>query len=170
MRFKKLVFRATKAQSIVHTTQHEKNAQLGSDPMTVYCIILSNSSIGKARILKICEQVSTMSFEIDGKEDAKSLGKQVQALQRRSKETLQMIKEAKSFMRQTLREEEAKYADIHPTETISTTELFRLFTLKEKILYTALNKFKKGKALYFGFCWCPDRDENKLQIALQVCT
>lgn len=70
MRFKKLIFRATRAQSIIHTNQLERTTELGSEPMTVYCIILSNSNITKTKILKICEQVSTMSFEIDGRENA----------------------------------------------------------------------------------------------------
>jgi len=77
-----------------------------------------------------------------------------------------MIKEAKSFMRHTLREEQAKHADIHRTETISTTQLYKLFALKDKSLFSALNKFKKGRKLFFGFCWCPERDQGKLSEAL----
>jgi len=80
MRFKKLVFRSTKGQSITHFNQLENSSELGSEKMAVYVIILTNTSISKNRILKISEQVSSMAFEIDGREDSFSLSKQVQEL------------------------------------------------------------------------------------------
>jgi vacuolar-type H+-ATPase subunit I/STV1 len=46
--------------------------------------------------------------------------------------------------------------------TSSLLEIYRLFLLKEKALFTSLNKLKKEDKLYLGFCWIPTLDKDKI--------
>jgi len=49
------------------------------------------------------------------------------------------------------------------------TQIYKLFILKEKAILETQNKFKIGRKLFFGFCWCPDRQFSKVQKALEAC-
>ena len=43
---------------------------------------------------------------------------------------------------------------------ISVLEVYKIFIIKEKTLYTTLNKFKVEGGLYIGFCWIPNLDNS----------
>jgi vacuolar-type H+-ATPase subunit I/STV1 len=49
---------------------------------------------------------------------------------------------------------------------ISLIEVYKGFLNKEKVLYTSLNKLKKGEKLFLGYCWIPrcERDNTFRQI------
>ena len=42
---------------------------------------------------------------------------------------------------------------------ISVLEVYKMFLIKEKTLYSTLNKFKIEGGLYIGFCWIPNLDK-----------
>jgi hypothetical protein len=46
--------------------------------------------------------------------------------------------------------------------TISLIELYKLFLHKERLLYTSLNKLKKGEKIFTGFCWIPSCERNDI--------
>lgn len=43
---------------------------------------------------------------------------------------------------------------------VSVLEVYKMFIMKEKALYSTLNKFKKEGGLYIGFCWIPNLDNE----------
>lgn len=43
---------------------------------------------------------------------------------------------------------------------ISVLEVYKMFIIKEKTLYSTLNKFKVEGGLYIGFCWIPNLDNS----------
>ena len=43
---------------------------------------------------------------------------------------------------------------------ISALEIYKMFIVREKALYTTLNKFKVEGGLYIGFCWIPNLDNE----------
>jgi V-type H+-transporting ATPase subunit a len=45
---------------------------------------------------------------------------------------------------------------------ISLVEIYKMFLLKEKILYATLNKLKKEDKLFLGFCWIPRLDRENI--------
>lgn len=45
---------------------------------------------------------------------------------------------------------------------ISVLEVYKMFLLKEKALYSTLNKFKTEGGLYIGFCWIPTLDNQEV--------
>ena len=42
--------------------------------------------------------------------------------------------------------------------TVSVLEIYKIFIVKEKAVYSTLNKFKVEGGLYIGFCWIPKLD------------
>ena len=45
---------------------------------------------------------------------------------------------------------------------ISVLEIYKMFLIKEKALYTTLNKFKIEGGLYIGFCWIPNLENQDI--------
>jgi vacuolar-type H+-ATPase subunit I/STV1 len=46
--------------------------------------------------------------------------------------------------------------------TVSLSEVYKLFLQKEKALYTSLNKLKKEDKLFLGYCWIPRLEVQKV--------
>jgi vacuolar-type H+-ATPase subunit I/STV1 len=162
LRLKRLIFRSSRGNSLTQITNLDHSPELGETKLSVFIVIFHDSEIMRSKTTKICESLSRQSFDMPGAINGAQVLKEVAQLEIQIKETKTMISQAKKLLRAYLTEEQAKHSEMNVPIQASMTEIYKLFLIKEKIIFEQLNKFKIGSKLYYGFCWCPVSDLKQL--------
>lgn len=149
MRFRKLVFRATRGNALVYFSDIKKPIEdfYGVQyQKTVYCVLFQDSGTLRDKVTKICDSFLGQRFDVpNGGVEAKI------------NEITQKIKETISVMRIT-KEEVRKYlVSVNTIEEsdLSSCIVLKWFINKEKVLYQTLNKLKFGENMLVGLFWTP---------------
>lgn len=149
MRFRKLVFRATRGNALVYFSDIKKpivDFYGVEQQKTVYCVLFQDSGALREKVTKICDSFLGQRFDIP-----------TGGVEGKINEVTRKIKETISVMRLT-RDEVRKYlVSVNTIEgtNLSATVVLKWFILKEKTLYTTLNKLKFGDKLLVGLFWTP---------------
>lgn len=83
-------------------------------------------------------------------------------LERRIQDARQLIGHTRQRLKEYLKDIQKISQHKADANTSSLLEIYRLFLLKEKALFSSLNKLKKEDKLYLGFCWIPTLDKDKI--------
>lgn len=149
-RFSRLIFRATRGNAMVCFRPFTKPVvdYLGRSYMkSVYIIIFQEGEFLRDRICKLCDSFMGNRYEIP----SSGFTEKLQDLEFK-------IREAKKIYSNT-RDETRKFLVMSNTmenEDSSTMLVYEWYVIKEKTIYSTLNKLKRGKRLFFGLYWIPN--------------
>lgn len=161
-RFNRLIFRATRGNAIACFREFTKPVYdyFGKESMkSVYIIVFQEGEFIRERITKICDSFMGDRYEIPhgGFTD------KLQDLERK-------IRDAKKILTNT-RDETRKYlVKINDMENEDSAAMlvYEWYIVKEKSIYTTLNKCRKGDRLFFGLYWIPNTKIKKVNDSINI--
>ena len=164
MRFKNLIFRATRGNALTYFQDFEKPIVdfYGNTVMkSVYVLMFPDGEAIKEKLNRLCDSFLGEKYEIP----LGDIDQKIQEVTGKIKETRQIV--------EVTREEVKKYLisinKVEDSDT-STIQIYKWFILKEKSLYSSLNKLKAGSKLLVGLFWIPNskiEDLNKQIIGIK---
>jgi len=149
-RFNRLIFRATRGNAIVIFREFTNpiTDYMGRQFMkSVFIVIFQEGEFIRDRIIKICDSFLSDRFEIP----YGGFTSRLQDLEIK-------IRDAKKILTNT-RDETRKYLTMINTmenEDASALVIYEWYVIKERYVYTTLNKLKRGDRLFFGLYWIPN--------------
>lgn len=149
MRFKKLIFRATRGNALCYFSdiqQPVKDYYGLVIKKSVYVLVFQEGEVLRQKLIKICESFMGETFDIP----ENNVQAKFDDLNNRINETKHLIQRTNDEMKKYL-------ISINQKEgiRISPIMFFKWYTQKEKYLYREMNKFKTGDLLLFGLFWAP---------------
>jgi V-type H+-transporting ATPase subunit a len=154
MRFKKLIFRATRGNALCYFDDFKapiKDYFGNVTQKSVYVVIFQEGGSIREKIIRICDSFLGERFDIPtGGVNAK-----IQEINNK-------INDTRNVMQATFDEVKKYLVSINRAENTeaSAIQIYKWFVIKEKALYENLNKLKMGDKLLFGLFWCP-QDQTK---------
>jgi V-type H+-transporting ATPase subunit a len=149
-RFNRLVFRATRGNAIVCFKEFTKPVvdYFGKGQMkSVYIIVFQEGEFIRDRINRICDSFMGDRYEIP----SDGFTAKLQDLEKK-------IRDGKKILTNT-KEETRKFlvmTNQMENEDASAMLVYEWYVIKEKSIYTTLNKLKRGDRLFFGLYWIPN--------------
>lgn len=149
-RFNRLVFRATRGNAIVCFREFTKPIidYFGKPAMkSVYVIVFQESEYLRDRIIKICDSFLGDRYEIP----SGGFTDKLQDLEAK-------IRDAKKILTNT-RDETRKFlvmTNNMENEDSSAMLVYEWYVVRERSIYTTLDKLRKGDRLFFGLYWVPN--------------
>lgn len=149
MRFKKLIFRATRGNALCYFDEFKVpiSDYFGNKSQkSVYVVIFQEGGSIREKIIRICDSFLGERFDIPSG-----------GVNDKINEVNNKINDTRNVM-STTNEEVKKYLQsINKAEntTASAIQIYKWFVIKEKALYENLNKLKMGDKLLVGLFWCP---------------
>lgn len=149
MRFKKLIFRTTRGNALTYFSDFPNPIEdyYGKKQWkTVYVVVFQEGDTLRDKITRICDSFMGERFEIP-----------TGGFQAKMQDIENKILDTKNIM-QLSKDEIRKYLlgiNKFDDQDVSAIEIYKWFVLKEKGLYTTLNKLKKGEKLFIGLFWAP---------------
>lgn len=161
LRFKKLIFRATRGNALTYF--EDFNNQIrdyygNGTQKSVYVVIFQEGSSVREKIVKICDSFLGERFDIPPG-----------GVSEKIREINAKIHDAEHVMGTTndeVRNYLMKINKMENTET-SVIQLYKWFVIKEKALYENLNKLKMGDRLLIGLFWCPVSQTKNISEEIQ---
>lgn len=149
-RFNRLIFRATRGNAIVCFREFTKPIvdYTGKKSMkSVYIVIFQEGEFIRDRIIRICDSFMGTRYEIP-------YGGFTDKLQELEKK----IRDGKKILTNT-RDETRKFLVMTNTmenEDSSAMIVYEWYVVKERSIYTTLDKCRKGDKIFFGLYWIPN--------------
>lgn len=161
LRFKKLIFRATRGNALCYFDDFRvpiKDFYGNECHKSVYVVIFQEGGSIREKIIKICDSFLGERFDIPsgGVHDKIS-------------EINAKINETRNVMGATNDEVRKYLLNVNRTENTdsSVIQLYKWFVIKEKALYENLNKLKMGDRLLVGLFWCPTSQTRYISDEIQ---
>ena len=149
MRFKKLIFRATRGNALCYFENFKAPIRDYYGNMTqksVYVVIFQEGGSIRDKIIRICDSFLGERFDIPSG-----------GVNTKINEINNKINDTRNVMQTTLDEIRKYLISINRADNTETSaiQIYKWFVLKEKALYENLNKLKMGDRLLVGLFWCP---------------
>lgn len=149
LRFKKLVFRATRGNALCYFSDFNKPMKdyYGfSIKKSVYVLVFKEGEVLREKLTRICQSFMGDTFEIPKANFNQKLT-----------DLTQKISDTKFLIQRTDEEMKKYLTSINHIDGIRISPIifFKWYVQKEKYLYEELNKFKPGDLLLFGLFWAP---------------
>lgn len=161
LRFKKLIFRATRGNALCYFDDF-KSPLIDFDGKThgksVYVVIFQEGGSLRERIMRICDSFMGERFDIPNGRVHDKIN-----------EIENKINDIRNVMASTEKEIRNYLISINRAENTdaSAIQLYKWFVIKEKALYENLNKLKMGNRLLIGLFWCPDSQTKFISEEIQ---
>jgi V-type H+-transporting ATPase subunit a len=149
MRFKKLIFRATRGNALTYFesfNQPVKDYYGHGIQKSVYVVIFQEGGSVRDKIVKICDSFLGERFDIPPG-----------GVREKINEINAKINDTRNVMGATNEEVRNYLTKVNKMENsdASVIQLYKWFVIKEKALNENLNKLKMGDRLLVGLFWCP---------------
>jgi len=151
-RMKRIIFRASRGNALVHSIQIEKSLKDYSGveiPKDVYIITFQEGESLRAKLTRVCESFNSDNFQIptEGYHD------KVQDVKTKIKETRYLINtttnEMKLYLEKVCKMSDTSFFGLG----ISRLSLYKMVTEYDRSVYNNLNKLMSKKALFQGYFW-----------------
>lgn len=159
-RFNKLIFRATRGNAIVCFKELSKPIvdYVGRKFFkSAYVIIFQEGEFIRDKIIRVCDSFSGERYEIP-----------YGGFTNKLKELEIRIRDARKILTNT-RDELRKFlsaANTIENEDSSALVVYEWYVVKEKAIFTTLDKCRKGDKLFFGLYWIPNNKIAKVTDAI----
>ena len=149
LRFKKLIFRATRGNALTYFDEFKgpiRDYYGHTTQKSVYVVIFQEGGSIREKIIRICDSFLGERFDIPPG-----------GINDKINEINAKINDTRNVMATTNDEVKKYLMSVNHTEhsDASAIQLYKWFVIKEKALYENLNKLKKGDKLLVGLFWCP---------------
>lgn len=161
MRFKKLIFRATRGNALCYFDDFKapiKDYYGNVTQKSVYVVIFQEGGSMREKIIRICDSFLGERFDIpSGGVNAK-----IQEINNK-------INDTRNVMQITMDEVKKYLESINRAENTdaSAIQIYKWFVIKEKALYENLNRLKMGDKLLVGLFWCPTSQTRHISDEIQ---
>lgn len=149
-RFNRLIFRATRGNAFVcfRPFTNPITDYFGKKMMkSVYILVFQEGEFIRDRITKICDSFMGDRFEIPNG----GFTNRLQDLESKIRDSKKILTNTKNETRKYLR-----MINKMDNEESSALAVYEWYVIKERYVYSALNKLKKGDKLFFGLYWIPN--------------
>lgn len=167
-RFKRMVFRITRgnALSVFSAVKDEEEDAKKKviHQKSVFFIMYQGDQSGNisTRLGRICDTIGIRRYALPN--DAGSLDEEWRHNEDEIVANADILEKTKQAIINLLR----KLATPRGESPCSLIEELRLFILKEKSIYHSLNMFSLKGNMFYGSCWCPKSDEQRILHALSA--
>jgi V-type H+-transporting ATPase subunit a len=161
LRFKKLIFRATRGNALTYFEDFNvplKDYYGNGTQKSVYVVIFQEGSSVREKIIKICDSFLGERFDIP----PGGVGEKINEINAKINDARNVMGTTNDEVRNYL----MKINRMDNTET-SVIQLYKWFVIKEKALYENLNKLKIGDRLLVGLFWCPVSQTKNISEEIQ---
>lgn len=149
-RFNKLIFRATRGNAFVcfRPFTNPITDYFGKKLMkSVFIVVFQEGEFLRDRIGKICDSFLGERFEIP----RGGFTSRLQELELKIRDSKKILTNTKDETRKYL-----KMINKMESEESSALTVYEWYVIKERHVYSTLNKLKKGDKLFFGLYWIPN--------------
>ena len=165
-RFKRMIFRITRGNALsvfYEVVEPEGDVKKkNTEKKSVFFIMYQGDQSGSisSRLGRICDTIGIRRYPIPAD------GRQLDEEHRKNDEEIGSNNEILDKTKQAVLTLLRKLATPRGESPCSLIEEYRLFVLKEKSIYHNLNMFTLKGNMYYGNCWCPKADEQRILHAL----
>jgi V-type H+-transporting ATPase subunit a len=163
VRFRKLIFRATKGKSFMYTEQFQDLDAQELKPRSVYIITYYDGAHIREKIQRICDSFSGQRFNLP---ELNQLGEQIQRMSDSIKNQRNVFDRTRQQLRQQLIEFDNINEDGGVQKSSSTIFIYKMFLAQEKALYLSLNMMKPQSGGLIGYFWSPAEYEQQIRDTL----
>ena len=166
IRFKRMVFRITRGNALsvfYEVNQVDGDIKNKSDEKkSVFFIMYQGDQSGNIsnRLGRICDTIGIRRYPIPA--DRSMLDEEWKRNEEEINSNSDILDKTKQAVLGILR----RLASPQGESVCSLIETYRLFILKEKTIYTNLNMFTLKGNMFYGNCWCPKSDQQRIIQAL----
>lgn len=165
-RFKRMVFRITRGNAL--SVFYDVNEPEGdvkkktTEKKSVFFIMYQGDQSGNIsnRLGRICDTIGIRRYALPA--DQRQLEEEWKKNEEEINSNNNILERTKQAILDLLR----KLASPRGESPCSLIEEYRLFILKEKTIYHNLNMFTLKGNMFYGNCWCPKSDEQRILHAL----
>jgi len=152
IRFRKLIFRATKGKSFMFTEQYSDSDAPDGKTRSVYIITYYDGAHIRDKIQRICDSFSGQRFNLP---EMNQLGEQIQRMADSIKNQRNVFDRTRQQLRQQLMDFDNIQEDSGLQKSSSTIFIYKMFLAQEKALYQSLNTMKTQAGGLIGYFWAP---------------
>ena len=156
-RMQRMIFRATRGTAMTYFQDIERpfiDYNGTKSYKTVFVIIFQEGEYYREKLTRVIESFLAHKVDISDQDFTKRQG-----------ELNNKVKELRKVMKTCFGEVDGYIKAINTLEgsQVSKIQLYKMFLLKEKILYENLNKMKLGKKFFVGAFWLPTAETGTLR-------
>lgn len=168
IRFRKLVFRATKGKSFMFTEQFidaDERGQGGTSTRSVYIITYYDGAHTRDKIQRICDSFTGQRYNLP---ELSQLGADIQRMAQSVTNQRSVLDRTRHELRKQLMEFDHIKGETESSgsDGSSTIFIYRMFLAQEKALYQSLNMMRAQNDRLFGYFWAPVEYEHDIKTDL----
>ena len=170
LRFKRMVFRATRGNSLtlsvdVEQKLHDAKNEEGIEK-SVFLILYpgKGGEIIESKLMRICDSFGAHRYNVP--KDKAELERAIQENKIEQTSSYEITQRTHAVIVRTLQD----LAQPRKMGGYSKIEEHRLYVLKEKAIYHHLNMFQLRNHIFYGNCWCPKKQAAEVTAVLNELT
>jgi V-type H+-transporting ATPase subunit a len=158
--FKRLIFRATRGNALAHFRDFDAPMfdYYGNQIFkTVYVVMFPDGAAIKNKLSKICDSFMGEKYDIPSSD-----------IDDKINEVNQKIKETKNIVNITKKELHKYLVSINSLEgsDVSALQVTKWYVIKERSLFSAMNKLRIGDRLLVGLFWLPNSKIDEMNVKI----
>ncbi|KAL4468898.1 hypothetical protein ABPG72_009168 [Tetrahymena utriculariae] len=163
LRFKKIIFRTTKGNSWVFTSEipYDQGEFKEGFQKSVFIVAFSGGSgILKSKLNRVCDSFNASKYSMP--RDPNGYNNKFLEIQQQITDTRQLMRLTENALNNILDE----WIQPRIGNQCSYIEELRLYVVKEKYIYTNMNMLTVKSTVFGGYFWCPEEQDHAVLKAI----